>query len=119
MKNLLNLIQAHPHPAMSDDADEQWGAEVIVYLKNGLKLSRRIDQLVGRGGTSPMSEQEMWNKFQDCAQRALPPENLEAIFDMLLNFEKVSDINQLTELLISPGVPSRTPNNELKGAKRK
>jgi 2-methylcitrate dehydratase PrpD len=119
VKNLLNLIQAHPHPAMSDDADEQWGAEVIVYLKNGLKLSRRIDQLVGRGGTSPMSEQEMWNKFQDCAQRALPPENLEAIFDMLLNFEKVSDINQLTELLISPSVPSRTPNNELKGAKRK
>jgi len=43
---LLDLTMASPHPDMADDAEHQWGAEVIVTLKDGRRLARRVDNLV-------------------------------------------------------------------------
>lgn len=59
---LLQITNAQPHPDMLDDADEQWGAEVIVWLKSGRVLLWRVNQLVGRGDDSPMTRDEMWAK---------------------------------------------------------
>jgi 2-methylcitrate dehydratase PrpD len=101
IRRLLEITEARPHPDMLDDAAEQWGAEVIVWLKGGRMLSRRVDQLVGRGGDSPMTRDEMWDKFEDCAQRALPRQRLPALFDLLQNVETVPDINVLTKLLMA------------------
>ena len=101
---LLEITEARPHPDMADDAPQQWGAEVIVWLKSGRRLSRRIDQLVGRGGDSPMTRDEMWDKFEDCAQRAIAPQRLPALFDLLQDLEAVPDINLLTQLLVADPV---------------
>ena len=99
IRKLLQVTQARAHPGMADDAAEQWGAEVIVTLRNGQRLSRRIDQLVGRGGKTAMTRDEMWEKFEDCAVRALPRERLPAVFDMMNALESVADVNDLTRLL--------------------
>jgi 2-methylcitrate dehydratase PrpD len=99
IRRLLEKTEARPHPDMADDAVEQWGAEVIVLLKDGRRLSRRVDNLVGRGGDNPMSAEELWEKFDDCAQRALPREQIAPLFERLETLESVSDINQLTRLL--------------------
>ena len=104
IRRLLAIIEARPHPGMADDAPQQWGAEVIVWLKNGRMLSRRVDQLVGRGGDLPMTRDEMWDKFEDCAQRALPRQHLPALFELLQNMEIVPNINVLTQLLIADPV---------------
>ncbi len=101
IRRLLEITEARPHPDMLDDAAEQWGAEVIVWLKSGRRLSRRIEQLVGRGGDSPMTGDEMWDKFEDCGQRALAPQRLRALFDLLHELETVPDINVLTQLLVA------------------
>ena len=101
---LLEITEARPHPDMADDAPQQWGAEVIVWLKSGRRLSRRIDQLVGRGGDSPMTRDEMWDKFEDCAQRAIAPQRLPALFDLLQGMETIPDINLLTQLLVADPV---------------
>ena len=101
IRRLLEITEARPHPDMLEDAPRQWGAEVIVWLKSGSMLSRRIDQLVGRGGDSPMTRDEMWDKFEDCAQRALPRQRLPALFDLLQDLETVPDINLLTQLLMA------------------
>jgi hypothetical protein len=34
--------------------------------------SRRVDDMAGRGGDHPISGEELWEKFDDCARRALP-----------------------------------------------
>ena len=99
IRHLLAITEARPHPEMADDAPQQWGAEVIVRLKDGRMLSRRTDELIGRGGDSPMTRDEMWEKFEDCAQRALPHDRLPALFDMLEKLESLSNVNQLTCLL--------------------
>ena len=104
IRRLLEITQARPHPDMADDAPQQWGAEVIVWLNSGRRLSRRVDQLVGRGGDSPMTRDEMWDKFQDCAKRALAHQRLPALFDLLQDLESVPDINLLTQLLVADPV---------------
>lgn len=105
---LLALTTAIPHPDMADDAEGQWGAEVIVTLRNGNRHARRIDNLVGRGGDDPMSRDEMWEKFSDCAPRSLPSEQVALLFERLETFEEVTDIAQVTRLL-EAGEPHETP----------
>ncbi|WP_445502566.1 MmgE/PrpD family protein [Microvirga sp. G4-2] len=99
IRRLLQITEARPHPDMADDAAEQWGAEVIVELKDGRMLSRRVDNLVGRGGDNPMSSDELWEKFEDCASRSLPREQIAPLFERLETLESVADIGQLTRLL--------------------
>jgi 2-methylcitrate dehydratase PrpD len=95
---LLAVTEARPHPDMADDSEQQWGAEVIVTLKDGRRLSRRIDELVGRGGDNPMSEGELWEKFSDCAARSLPRERIAPLFERLATLDSVGDVNQVTRL---------------------
>lgn len=66
---------------------------------NRQRLSRRIDQLVGRGGKSAMPRDEMWEKFEDCAERALPRQRLPEVFDKLDRLELLGDVNELTRPL--------------------
>jgi 2-methylcitrate dehydratase PrpD len=95
---LLGVTEARPHPDMADDAPEQWGAEVIVHTKDGRRLSRRIDNLVGRGGDNPMNQSELWEKFSDCGARALPEAQLKPLFEQLGKFESVADVGEITRL---------------------
>ena len=99
IRKLLQITRARAHPGMADDAEEQSGAQVTVTLRDGRRLSRRVDQLVGRGGKSAMTRDEMWEKFEDCAERSLPRERLREVFDMLEGLDSVGDINELTRLL--------------------
>jgi len=99
IQRLLDLTTARPHPDMADDADEQWGAEVIVTLKDGTRLARRVDNLIGRGGDDPMSSGELWDKFSDCAARCLPREQIAPLFERLETLEKITEIAQVTRLL--------------------
>lgn len=99
IRRLLQLTRAQAHPDMADDAAEQWGAEVAVTLRDGRRLSRRVDQLVGRGGKSAMSREEMWEKFEDCASRTLPHAQMRDVFAMLNGLESIGDVNDLTRLL--------------------
>jgi 2-methylcitrate dehydratase PrpD len=99
IRRLLGVTTAKPHPDMADDAEAQWGAEVIVTLKDGRRFARRVDDLVGRGGDNPMNSEELWEKFSDCAARSLPREQIAPLFERLETFEKVTEMAQLTRLL--------------------
>lgn len=99
VRRLLDVTEAAPHPDMPDNSKNQWGAEVIATLKDGRCLSRRVENLVGRGGDNPMSSSELWDKFSDCASRALPREQIAPLFERLETLEKVSEMPQVMRLL--------------------
>ena len=46
-----------------------------------------------------MSSEELWEKFEDCARRALPRGNIAPLFDLLGNIEALANIAELTMLL--------------------
>jgi hypothetical protein len=81
---------------MPDDSPEQFGAEVIITLKSGTQLSRRVNSLIGRGGDNPLSTDELWEKFSDCAQRSIDAALIRPLFDALEALENIKDIRQIT-----------------------
>jgi hypothetical protein len=50
-------------------------------------------------GWEPLTAEELWEKFSDCAQRALPTSLVSPLFDTLQSFEKIKDIRQITALM--------------------
>ncbi len=104
IRNLLPRITARPHPDMPDDSAQQWGAEVIVTLNGGRRVSRRVDDLIGRGGENAMTRDELWEKFSDCAERTLPRGQIAPLFDRLSALETEADIRETVKLL--EGLPN-------------
>ena len=109
MRSLLEITTAKAHPEMADDSPDQWGAEVIVTTKDGRRLSRRVENVVGRGGDYPMSSDELWEKFSDCAVRALPREQVAPLFERLETLDSVSEIGQVTRLLEVSSLHTKQP----------
>jgi len=101
IRQLMAKTIAREHPDMPDDSPEQFGAEVIITLTSGRTLSRRVNSLIGRGGDNPLTAEELWEKFSDCAQRALPASVVRPLFESLQSFEKIKDIRHITALMQS------------------
>ncbi len=99
VRAIMAKTTAMPHPDMPDDSPDQFGAEVIVALKDGRTVARRINSLVGRGGDYPLTSDELWEKFNDCAKRVLPANEIPALFAKLESLEKIKNIRDLTPLL--------------------
>ena len=114
VRALMAVTRARPHPDMSADSDEQFGAEVILTLKDGRVITRRVNSLVGRGGDNPLSNEELWEKFFDCAKRALPKQDIPPLFERLESLEKIEDIRQLTRMLVQRKLPGNHPTIESK-----
>ena len=92
-----------PHPTMGD---LPWSAEVIVETTEGQHLSEKIDYLMMRGKENPMSETEMWVKFEDCAALVLPQTQIRQLFDMLGDIEHLANLQDLTALCEPQGMPA-------------
>jgi 2-methylcitrate dehydratase PrpD len=107
VRRLLPLIVTRPHPDMPEDSPQQFGAEVVVTMEDGRRLSRRVDHLVGRGGDNPLSADELFEKFEDCARLALAHDQIAPLFERLETLETVADLGQVTRLLEPRVLPSQ------------
>ena len=73
IRDLMARTRTRPHPDMADDSPLQWGSEVVVTTRDGQRFASRLDDFERRGPRGvPMSDQELWEKFSDCARRSLP-----------------------------------------------
>ncbi len=117
VRRLLPLITTREHPDMPDDSPKQFGAEGVVSMKDGRRLSRRIDHLVCRGGDNPMSTEELFEKFEDCAGRALAHDQIAPLFERLETLETVADLGQVTRLLEPRVLPSQAAQRIASAAK--
>ncbi len=103
----MSLIEVRPFSDTEAADLGPFGASLRVRLKDGSSVSGRLRNTVGRGRLNPMSNEEMWEKFKDCAQRSIPLENAERAFLQLARLEEISDIKALTGLLAAGAEPAR------------
>jgi 2-methylcitrate dehydratase PrpD len=100
IRALMARTRARPHPEMAHDAPLQWGAEVVVTTKDGQRFASRLDTFERRGpGGQPMTGEELWEKFSNCARRSLPEENIAPLFERLSRIEALGNIGDLMCLL--------------------
>jgi len=96
----MDGVTVGEHPDMGAETDNQFGAEVTVTRHSGETVSSRIGHQLGRGPANPMTKDELWAKFEDCAGRVLSQEQIVAAFDLLENFEALPAIADLTAAMV-------------------
>jgi len=98
VRGVMARVHAHPHGELTDAT--QWGAEVVVTTTDGRRLASRIDTYERRAPDArPMTRDELWVKFADCAQRALPQAQIAPAFDRLSRIDGLATIAELTAFL--------------------
>lgn len=108
IRDLMARVTARPHPDMAPDSPLQWGTEVVITTKSGRRIGRRLDDYLSRGPAgNPMTREELWTKFEDCARRSLPVSSLSVsaiapLFEALGCIDTLPRITDLTPLLAPP-----------------
>jgi 2-methylcitrate dehydratase PrpD len=102
--DVQDAIRKMDYTVFSDEEAEAngwhlWTTFLDLTLANGRTLSARADAAKG-SASMPMSEEEVADKFRDCAAFAkMPKDAAEKAIDLVLNLEKLDDIRELTALL--------------------
>ena len=111
IQRLLAITRTEPHPDMPENSPHQFGAEVTLTLRDGKLLTKRIDNLIGRGPSNPMSADELWEKFEDCAKRAIGPSEALSLYERLEAIDEVEDLSTLARLLMKRALPGACRSN--------
>jgi 2-methylcitrate dehydratase PrpD len=99
----VRAVMAKIHPAPHPDMDASWadkyGGEMTVTTTNGRQFSDRIVHQLARGPEHPVTDEELWTKFQDCTATVLSQGRTEALFaalGRLEGLESIADVVALT-----------------------
>src|SRR3982751_3137479 len=103
VKRLIEKIDYRVHPVAEAAGYEKMTTIIDIELKDGRTISGRAD--FGKGSpANPMSDEELANKFRECAEWGkLPRASAEKIVDLVFALEKVKNIRELTKLLQTGG----------------
>jgi 2-methylcitrate dehydratase PrpD len=98
VRRIIEKVEFGVHPEAEAAGYEKMTTIIDIDLKDGRKINGRAD--FGKGSpTNPMSDDELANKFHECAAWGkLPRANAEKIVDLVFNLEKVKSIRELTRL---------------------
>lgn len=92
---LMNKIRTTPH----FDNHKDFSGSVTVTLKDGTQRSEYVNAPRGRGPESPLSDEDLKLKFEDCASRLLPVKKVESLYRNLKELENVDAITKMTSLV--------------------
>jgi len=71
---------------------------ITVRLKDGRVYSREIEYPKGHV-RDPFTDEELIGKYRACAERILPPHQVDTSIDMILNLDMVDDVTELVNAL--------------------
>ena len=100
VKNLLAKTRAFVHPELEkvrlseEDRAQRFPSILTVKLKDGTKLTARVDDAKGRWD-NPLTQDEIYDKYRQYAGPILTPERVDRSLEMLDRLESVADISEL------------------------
>jgi 2-methylcitrate dehydratase PrpD len=98
-RKLLPRVHAAPYTTAQFPADNHFGAEVKVTLRDGKVLSAKVDQPFGRTSENPLPASLLREKFENCAARALPRERVAPLCSAIQGFENLRDVREMTAII--------------------
>lgn len=82
--------------------DDAYLGQVVVTMNDGTVLSAEASTKFGRGPTNPMSDDELREKFVDCAGEILGEEDAKSAFDACLSLELTDQMDDLLARVAGP-----------------
>ncbi len=98
IRDLMSRIHAAPYSTAQFPADNHFGAEVKVTLKDGTVRAKKVDQPFGRTSANPLTPELLKEKFVNCARRVLPEPRVAQLYAAIEKFEQINDVRELTAL---------------------
>ena len=102
IRRLMSVTSVAAYPPIDPGAHEEsneFAADITVITRDGRRLHGHSPHALGRGPKNPMSKEEMWQKFSDCASRLLPSSQVKASFEALCEIETCSSMLDITRRL--------------------
>ncbi len=102
VRDLLSRTSVAAYPTTSAAAHHEetneMAADLTVVTKAGKTLHSHAPHQLGRGGADPMSVEEMFEKYSDCAGRLLPASQIVDSFKALQQLESCADVGVIAQL---------------------
>jgi 2-methylcitrate dehydratase PrpD len=106
VSKLLARIETRAHAHQPQGMFEHFQGEVIVTTIDGKRHSVRVDQPL-RGPTNSVPPDRLEPKFRDCAAKALAPNAIGRVYELLQSVETLNDVRRLTDVM-AESVKTRT-----------
>jgi len=103
VRAVMAKVHSVPHPDMDASWADKYGGELTVTATDGRSFSDRIVHQLARGAENPVTDEELWTKFQDCARAVLPPDQIEALFAALGRLEELDSVSGIAALTVPAG----------------
>ncbi|MEO7725651.1 MAG: MmgE/PrpD family protein [Burkholderiales bacterium] len=97
-RELTSRVKAAAYTTAQFPADNHFGAEVKVTLKNGRVLSHKVNQPYGRTSKNPLTREQLKDKFVNCALRALPADRVEQLYNAIDGLDQANDARTIAAL---------------------
>jgi 2-methylcitrate dehydratase PrpD len=103
---MMRKVERVLDPAIEAKGWEKIRSTVEVDLHDGRTLVEHADERYRGGPDLPFTREELHEKFSDCASLVLPASRVEETFSVVESLEKLSDINELVQVLADAGRPA-------------
>ncbi len=98
VREITSRVHAAAYTTAQFPADNHFGAEVKVTLKNGTVLAHKVNQPYGRTSKNPLTRELLKEKFVNCALRALPADAIDRLYTAIDGLEKIGNVNEISAL---------------------
>jgi len=96
-QGLMQRIRTAFDPEIEAKGWDKIRSRVEVVLDSGRKIIKEADERYRGGPENPLSDEELQDKFTDCAERLLDKDARGKIFRMINGLEKLEDIAELIQ----------------------
>jgi 2-methylcitrate dehydratase PrpD len=108
VRAVMGRVQVAPYTTEQFPAENHFGAEVKVTLRGGTVLAHKVDQPAGRTSANPLSHERLKEKFENCANRALPDERTGAVYALIMGLEKLADVRAVNNAMVAEASAQRS-----------
>ena len=107
-RRITALVQAAPYTTEQFPAENHFGAEVKVTLRGGTVLEAKVDQPAGRTSEVALPQERLREKFENCANRAIPAEATAAVYAAIMGLDTLADVRSVNNAMTAESRPRRT-----------
>jgi 2-methylcitrate dehydratase PrpD len=101
VRAVMGRVHAAPYTAEQFPAENHFGAEIRVTLRGGTVISQKVDQPEGRTSANPLPQARLKEKFENCANRALPAARTSAVYAAIMDLEKLADVRAVNDAMVA------------------
>ena len=99
VRALAAKIEAAPYSTEQFPAENHFGAELKVQLRDGTVLGAKVDQPLGRTSANPLPSDRLKEKFENCANRALAAQRTSLIYTAIMDLENLQDVRAINNAM--------------------